>query len=187
LCGYKRAGKDEVYNALRLVHNQVARLAFGDPVKREVAAACGVSVEFIEEHKTVFRPMLQWWGTDFRRNPETGGRDDYWRNQICQEYLKLIYPVWSVQFGEPAERVGTVPSCICFTDCRFPNELELVRKLGGKLWRVVRAHNPPNLDDHASERALDGFAVDRILYSHQGTLADFHTRILKAYAEDFPV
>lgn len=173
LCGYKRAGKDEVYKALAQHHEHVARLAFADPLKQEMARACAVAVGFIEDHKDAFRLGLQWWGTDFRRT--LFGRD-YWITKIEAEYCALVNPPW----------LGHAPSCVVFTDCRFPNELDLIRRLGGKIWRVERADQPGSEDPHPSERALDDHRPDRVLVSHSGQLIDFHHRILQAYAEDFP-
>lgn len=173
MCGYKRAGKDEVYRALSKHYEHVARLAFADPLKNEMANACAVSVGFIEEHKDAFRLGLQWWGTDFRRN--LYGRN-YWIEKIQAEYCKLVNP-WLVH----------APACIVFTDCRFPNELDLVHRLGGKIWRVERGDCPHSEDTHASERSLDNYKADRVLVSHLGDgLAGFHSRILAAYHEDFP-
>lgn len=86
LIGKKLSGKDSVFKALREFVPHGQRIAFADPLKIELAAACGVSVEYLEEHKEVFRAGLQWWGTEFRRGLFG---DDYWVNLVDSKLKHL--------------------------------------------------------------------------------------------------
>jgi len=171
LLGHKRSGKDSIYrcladNGLRGIH----RLAFADELKVEVAKVCGVTLNFLEEFKEVFRPMLQWWGTDFRRR---FFHDDYWIRKVREHYWQRV---------TVAENIGE-PVVVCvFTDVRFPNEAALVRELGGKLWRVVR--DIPGSDPHSSETVMNNFAVDRVI-ENNGTLEDLRHKAMSALVEDF--
>ena len=75
ISGKKRSGKDTVYQLIRkdIAYRGnvfIARAAFGDDIKEEVAKATGKSLAHIEENKERFRPILQWWGADFRRHYE---------------------------------------------------------------------------------------------------------------------
>lgn len=90
----------------------------------------GVSV------KEKFRLILQWWGTEFRR--QMFG-DDYWRRKL-------------------AERVGQLEpdQLAVITDVRFPDEADQIKAMGGILVRV----NRPGMDSsstHPSETALDNY------------------------------
>src|ERR1035437_7493215 len=84
LTGKMRAGKDSFY-AIASERIHCLRLAFADGVKSECAGACGISVEQIDAEKLRFRPLLQWWGTDFRRHQEPS----YWINQMAERLDNL--------------------------------------------------------------------------------------------------
>lgn len=60
-------------------------------------------------------------------------------------------------------------------DVRFPNEAELVCRLGGEMWRVDR----PGVElttPHASEGALDTWAFTKVI-NNTGTLDDLRTTV----------
>lgn len=66
---------------------------------------------------------------------------------------------------------------LVFTDVRFPNEADLIRKHGGKIIRVVRPGLPIPEEEHESESALDDYAVDHVLVN-DGSVEKLHDRIL---------
>lgn len=145
LMGRKRSGKDTVCVLLaECASAPVIRLAFADELKREVAQACGVKIDFIETHKENFRLLLQAWGTEFRRGLYG---DSYWVHRM----ERAIHRVSAASANR-----NTI---VCLTDVRFPNEAGLVRKFGGKL---IRIHRPTNdrTDSHASETAMDEWPAD---------------------------
>ena len=142
ICGKKRAGKDSLYNAVsNLMGVKVERIAFGDMVKGEVASVVKFfedtdeNLEFMEAHKERFRPLLQWWGTEYRRHFYGS---DYWIDSM-RSRLHSVPPLVETMF---------------ITDVRFPDEIELVRDLGGKLIRVD-GRGDGSGDSHSSEVALD--------------------------------
>ena len=85
--------------------------AFGDQIKEEVAGVTGVDLEHIEEHKERFRPMLQWWGADFRRHYKG---ESYWLDKMLARMETI-----------------TAKEVLVITDVRYPNEAELVKRAGG--------------------------------------------------------
>jgi Deoxynucleotide monophosphate kinase len=144
LTGRKQSGKDMFCECLQTSAPsglRVVRLAFADLLKGEVAKACGVTVEEINRDKAVFRPVLQWWGTDFRRQRYGEG---YWVGQVRKALREWPDPT----------------AVVCLTDVRFPNEAQLVRELGGVLLRLVRPQTE-TADSHPSEIAMDGYPVDQ--------------------------
>ena len=114
--GKKRSGKDTVYRLIKKSAGIFAiRAAFGDQIKEEVAGVTGVNLDHIEENKEHFRPMLQWWGADFRRHYNG---ESYWLD-------KMLEKMRSVADSE----------VLVITDVRYPNEAELVKKAGGIMIR----------------------------------------------------
>src|SRR6476661_7905847 len=118
LLGYAGSGKDTVFQVafdLLCMEWQVARFAFADILKHEVAESLGVSLDFLNDNKNYFRETLQHWGQ--RRREED---PDYWITQLG----------------------GSMVGCPCdlafITDVRHLNEANHIRKAGGLLVRVVR-------------------------------------------------
>lgn len=161
ICGRKQSGKDATYDLIKeiLQPNKVIRIAFADCLKEEVAKACGVTVEYIEKHKEIFRPMLQWWGTEFRRNLHS---DTYWITKWVKKVIAL---------DETKIYMVVVP------DVRFINEANAIKEAGGQVIKIERPL--PNLtvrDYHPSENDLicSDWKFDDLIINN-GTLADLQS------------
>lgn len=99
------------------------------------------------------RRLLQLWGTEFRRDSDP----QYW---IDRERESLP------QDGN-----------FVYTDVRFPNEYEMVRSLGGLVFRVERDGVKGN--GHVSESYWPTFAHDGAIQNN-GTVAEFHDAVRSA-------
>ena len=122
ITGKAGAGKDTLASAImankRLQEDGVTfvRLAYADLLKQEAADATGIPISNFYDRKVKehYRPLLQWWGTEYRRNEAIGGDNAYWtkaHDKRCQE----IY----------AEHVKNRPNdhlVILVPDVRFDNE-----------------------------------------------------------------
>lgn len=141
LAGKKESGKTTTANYIRdLILNvnpeaEIHILNFADPLKEEVAKACEVTVDFIEKNKPKFRTILQWWGTEFRR--EMFG-SDYWVEKFLTKVKTL-----------------NNNAIVIVGDIRFLNEVNTIRYVGGKLWKLTRKSSNTNQDSHKSETELD--------------------------------
>jgi hypothetical protein len=116
--------------------------------------------------------MLQLWGTEVCRR---GFHDDIWTASV------------------EAKIMGNDTHHVVISDCRFPNEVQSIRNMGGKIIRVVRGANPDwydtaldaNLGDpfararladlgiHASETSWVGTKFDAEIHNN-GSLLDLH-------------
>ena len=164
ITGKRCSGKDTVYAALQGAALNIQRVAFADPLKAECAQALGITLEELEDGKaTIFRPLLQWWGTEWRRN-RFG--EDYWINQMIAKLEGI--------------RNSSLPdgTIVAITDCRFQNEVDMVRALGGKVVKVIRPGLPEDAyGAHVSE-AIDGLESDLVL-TNDKTLEDFYAEVRK--------
>jgi hypothetical protein len=90
----------------------------------------------MEEAKAVFRPFLQWLGTDFARN--------YCCNQeVWIDIYRTDYETYTLDpYANPV---------VC-DDVRFPNEATALKEMGFTLIRL----NRPEKDRHASIRTKGG-------------------------------
>tara|TARA_Y100000310_G_scaffold311944_1_gene358729 strand:- start:633 stop:1196 length:564 start_codon:yes stop_codon:yes gene_type:complete len=161
ISGKKRSGKDTIYGLVKKrVGHFVARAAFGDQIKEEVASATGVALDHIEENKERFRPMLQWWGADFRRHYKG---ESYWLDKMLRKMRSVADP-----------------EVLVITDVRYPNEADLVKEAGGIMLRVDRE---TGLNDaHSSENLLDSFCGFDYRLENNGTLEDLEAKVAQIVA-----
>jgi hypothetical protein len=154
LSGKKRSGKDTVACILQqcLPRTELFyHIHFAGALKQEVANATGHSLKYIEDHKENFRLILQGWGTDYRR--KLYGKD-YWVKRLSEKIRYL-------------ENSGA--TFIVVSDVRFQNEADLIKKLGGQVWRIER--ELASSDAHPSETDLDDYKFD-VEILNIGTISD---------------
>jgi hypothetical protein len=176
LCGAAGAGKDEVARilgaqgfvkrsfaeALRLeVNLAMIDSAYREslwpempPIVREWFETCyaiGDLDPWAKPTSIEMRGLLQTWGTEFRRSQD----DDYWTKREMQ----------------------LLPSSgmFVYTDARFPNECEMIRSLGGKMFRVERAGVRGN--GHISESYWPHFECEAVI-RNDGTLQELRENVM---------
>lgn len=138
LTGHKGAGKDEV--AKLLAEHGYERIALADPLKA-IATVIGWDGDKSEKLPCHHCGMLQ--GRQLLQVLGTEGV----REHISSE-------AWLTA----AERLLGQHERVVVADIRFLNEATWVRRLGGRIWRVLRPgyHG----DGHASEREQDAIRAD---------------------------
>lgn len=142
--GPKKSGKTFIAQHLAKMlieeqHRQVILLGFADQLKEELSIATGIGREEMETNKDSFRELLQFWGTQFRRDYCD---KDYW----VKAWLKKVNNIQSF-----------IPGIIIIAhDVRFDNETMCIAKEGGSVYRVVTVNSPHlyNDDKHESEMPL---------------------------------
>lgn len=168
LAGDPGSGKDTAGAYLVDIY-RYKRIAFGDGVREEVAAMIAWANDnafpqspwkpddvYAKPTDPRMRILLQWWGTEFRREQDP----DYWVKKAIAK----------MRAGE-----GYV-----FTDVRFPNEAETVRRDGGVVWKIVGRGKPEGLEGHISNN-LDWLRPDAII-DNSGRLDDLFYHIDEALA-----
>lgn len=159
LTGLKRSGKDTIANYLSKYYGY-ERIAFADPLKYACIELFGFNYdqcyESAKEEPDEFwfgltpRKIFQFIGTELMRNkmselhPNFG--QDFW--VLCCE--KKIKDILSVQKD----------TLIVISDVRFPNECEMIKKMGGIVIRVNRDCVDTGEDLHESERLVKELEVD---------------------------
>lgn len=164
LTGRKQAGKDTVCERLEALaapglEPEVIRVSFADKLYASAAAALGVEVEdlrrwrndptfvlaIVEDRghythvvkKITFRQYLQFYGTEAHRD-------------VFGENFWTEYALGEFDYGEAS---ADPDKLYVFTDVRFDNEAEILRRYGAPVLRVL---GPPavegEVDGHASEQ-----------------------------------
>ncbi len=184
LTGPKASGKDTVADLLR-THCGFAKLGFADALYAEVANAFSIHIAQLQERETKEHPMsalalgkclgdgftgrminmhhelgeridlaaprsprqiLQWWGTNYRRNQS----ENYWVGIASQRVAYLMNQ--------------NLATRIVITDCRFPNEVEMIRQaFGGQIWQVKRPGCTVPDGSHPSETTGEAFKPNAVI------------------------
>lgn len=164
--GKKKSGKTTLANLIKARLTNCDHVNFADALKREVTVACGVELVDIELHKDVYRTILQWWGTEFRRVHQKD--NDYWTKRL----LKTL-------------TLKTDDTVIVCSDVRFDNEAWAIKEIGGRIIHVVNPDLACDGDMHASERGIDFKYIDEMVEnpSSRGlaVLEQTADRLLKKY------
>lgn len=105
-------------------------------------------VAYIEAHKVVLRPLLQKWGTDFRRSQDK----NYWVEKLR------------------AQIAADNPHAALISDMRFENEAEICDETV-RVERVGYVETDPSIGQHISETAMNSYPYDHVLEAEDGNLA----------------
>ena len=179
LIGKKRVGKD-TFAAVLVEEFGFARVAFADPLKEmaltidpiianglrgsvpvHMRLSTAVALDGWESVKDTYpevRRFLQRLGDGVRQFDE-----DFWvgAGMKAAAGKRIQRPDFHNELGR-GEGHWLPGQPVVITDVRYPNEADAIRDAGGILVRIVR----PGVDDgdtHASETALDDYAVDDIV------------------------
>lgn len=174
LVGRARSGKDTV--ALHLVEkNKYTRVAFADRMRDAVEAMNPVirlDVEGLEWTcpLAVGLKMYGWEGLK-QYSPDVRGYLQRMGTEVGRDMFGEDFWV------EQALRVAGAYDKVVFSDVRYPNEAERIRKEGGVLWRVER-EGIEKSDEHTSESLVETIKVDAVI-KNNGTLDELFTKIDK--------
>jgi hypothetical protein len=64
---------------------------------------------------------------------------------------------------------------VVFSDVRYPNEAQAIKDKGGIMIRITKPNVGP-VNDHISDKALDGYEVDFTI-KNSGTLAELSAKV----------
>lgn len=134
--GKMHSGKSTL--ASMLVEKGYTRVAFADPLKEDIAAALNllllkyslvdqlIDTETIAREKMLFRPIMQWLGTEFFRNYLQ--RPEHWVQQMRIRIERI----------EAGTALGMDDLPLVCDDVRFENEAQSLRSMGFSLIRINR-------------------------------------------------
>jgi len=161
IAGRKRNGKDTIGNYL-CEHYGFKRFAYADALKE----ACKCIFNFTDEQ--VYGELKEVIDPFWKATPRTVLQfvaTELFRNNMAQIIPNLEYNIW-VRVVEKKifeEQKLNPHQNIVITDVRFPNEVESIKNLGGRVIRVTRPElNTSNgTDIHASEIQIEYLKVDK--------------------------
>jgi len=195
VCGFIGSGKDTVADYLVNFH-EFRRESFASTLKDAVAAVFGWD-----------RTMLEGRTAEAREWREQV--DPWWAERLAMPTLtpRWILQYWGTEVGRRSfhddiwiasleNKLRNSKDSIVVSDCRFPNEIDSIKKLGGKIIWVQRGELPSWYDlaleankgsnialnglkaakIHASEWSWIGHEFDAIL-DNNGTIEELYRQI----------
>lgn len=178
ISGKARAGKDTTARFLKQAFEQAYHVR-GERI---------LIVHYADLLKHICRNFFGWDG-----KKDTQGRNLLQR--VGTDRIRAVRPNFWVEFvAEILEMFYGDWDCVIIPDCRFPNEVEVMRQRGFPvtLLRVerpgVESNLTPDQQAHPSETALDDYKWDYILVNN-GTEAELQTaceRLVNQFLCDSP-
>lgn len=170
IAGRKNHGKDTAGQGLRGFEN----VKFAGPLKemtRTFMRYIGMSEETIErcvEGDMKETPLACFGGRSTRFFMQKLGTE-FGREMIWED-------IWTSAFQDRARQFEKV---VC-SDMRFPNEVDLIKRMGGRTVRVVNPSQPMPADAHISETAIDMLPVSMEIVN-DGSIWDLHEKMRWAF------
>lgn len=196
ICGLIGAGKDTVADCLVNMH-EFRRESFAGTLKDAVAAVFGWDRTLLEGRTKEAREWREqvdsWWSARLNM-PDLTPRWvlQYWGTEVFRR--NFHDDIWIASLEN---KLRNSRDDIVISDCRFPNEIESIKRAGGKIIRVVRGPEPDwynlalqeNLEKseqakfelirlrvHASETAWIGTEFDMIL-DNNSSISELYTSV----------
>jgi len=192
--GWIGSGKDTVADHL-VSHHNFKRESFAGSLKDAVSAVFGWDRQLLEgatkEARAWREKVDQWWADRLQIENLTPRLVlQLWGTEVCRQ--NFHNDIWIASLEKKLDNADTN---IVISDCRFPNEVEAIHKMGGSVYWVQRGEKPPwyniakgasmgnakdleqikALNIHASEWAWLNTNFDYII-DNNGTLEDlYHT------------
>ncbi len=177
LVARKRSGKDTLADYLCKYHGYT-KYAFAGPLKKACAEIFmfdesqvdGINKETPDEkwNGLSARKVFQIFGTEMFRQklgdffPEL--------DEIKNNFWTYRFEMWYNNFKQTNPNGRVVVS-----DARFPNEVDIIRKLGGS---VIKIHRDTGMaqDNHSSEKNIDLIKGD-IDITNNGTMEEYYNKV----------
>jgi hypothetical protein len=176
--GRKRSGKDTIGQYLVDDYGFV-RIAFADALKDACINVFGFSREQVYGDELKEQIDEYWQHTPREILQKVG--TDLFRNELPRVCENISNDIWIKSVERKIQNLKKIGhNRFVITDVRFPNELEFIHRMKGRVWKVVR---PCLLNDanqyipvHSSESHIDGFASDKE-FLNDGTIVDLYQSV----------
>ena len=167
LSGKKQSGKSTVTNFL--TRRGFMEVSWAAPLKKKIGMELlGLTHEQVYGTEEDKEAVDDFWGRSPRELLQIIGTE-------C--FRNLVHPDFWVKLGVKEIRAQTfLKRNVVVSDCRFPNEIEAVKKLGGSSVRIIR-EGQSSTDRHPSETALDRYDFDYIITAKSGDLDGLKMRM----------
>jgi len=192
VCGLIGGGKGTVADILVKEHG-FEKVSFADSLKDMVANVFNWPRHLLEgdtkESREWREQVDQWWSTRLGiENLTPRWVLQYWGTDVCR--VNFHEDIWIASVENKLSKIVNSPfeyNNIVIPDTRFPNEIEMIRRLGGEIWGVRRGEDPDWLvklvqhgeepqDIHPSEWSWVKENLDQLI-NNDGTLSELEEKV----------
>ena len=190
ICGLIGSGKGTVADILEESHGFV-KISFADSLKDAVAAVFGWQRSLLAgdtDESRAWREEVDVWWAERLGNPHLTPRWvlQQWGTEVCRDGFHK--DIWIASVERKVRDItltmaeNYAEAKVVIPDTRFPNEVDLIQRMNGKVWRVARGKDPAwfaryrrrgmiPTDIHPSEWAWARSVFDATI-QNDGTLED---------------
>jgi hypothetical protein len=141
ICGLIGSGKGTVADILQQQHG-FEKISFADSLKDAVSAVFGWDRKLLEgdtDESRNFREQTDQWWADRLGIPDLTPRLmlQIWGTEVCREGFHRDIWIASME-----RKIMHSSKNYVIPDVRFPNEIEMVQRVGGKIWHIKRGETP---------------------------------------------
>ena len=190
VCGLIGAGKDTTADYLVNIH-EFRRDSFAATLKDAVSAVFGWDRDMLEGRTRSSREWREqrddWWSERLDREITPRWVLQYWGTEVCRNGFHDDIWIASLE-----NKLRTAKDHVVISDCRFPNEIQAIKRAGGTVIRVTRGSDPawfhqvrqhfkgiadlPSELPHQSEWAWVGTEFDHVI-DNNGTLDQLYHQL----------
>lgn len=179
ICGFIGCGKDTAADYLVNFH-QFKRDSFAAPLKDAVSAVFGWDRDLLEGRTKESREWREqsdeWWSKRLNKTVTPRNVLQLWGTEVCRRAYHDDIWIASLE-----NKLRNTKDNIVISDCRFYNEINAIRKQGGKIIWIKRGITPhwydiavkANLGDIKARAWLDAENIHASEYSWAGTDFDY--------------
>jgi hypothetical protein len=202
LTGFISSGKDTVADYLCNFH-EFRRESFANTLKDAVSFVFGWDRMLLEgrtKEAREWREQVDSWWADRLSMPTLTPRWilQYWGTEVCRK--SFHDDIWIASLEN---KLRNSRDNVVISDCRFPNEIDSIKRAGGKIFWIKRGNLPDwygtalqankgsnwaiqelkHMKIHASETAWVGTDFDAII-DNNGSIEDLYDQVKKLVISD---
>lgn len=167
LCGKKQSGKSTV--AKHLLDRGFHELSWAYPLKEIIGRELfGLNDDQLYGSEAAKEAIIPDWGYSPRQILQLVGTECF-RKVIRDDF-------WVVLGKRRLIELSKSRKAVVISDCRFPNEMEAIKSVGGVTVRVVR-EGQVSVDSHPSENSLNDYKTDFVVSAASGNIASLKKQI----------
>jgi len=169
----KQSGKTLAANYLCQNYGYV-KLSLGDPLKHSLKLIFNFTDEQLWGDKKEI--IDEYWGITPRHAMQVIGTDLF-RLHMGQEFPHIGDNIWVKSLERRILEQLQQGHSVVIDDIRFPNEAELIRKMGGLLIRITRPNVNQNVNNQHSSEQSNQQIITNYTINNNGSIEHFYDKI----------
>lgn len=169
LCGKKQSGKSTV--AKFLLERGFHEVSWAYPLKEIIGRELfGLNDDQLYGSEAAKEAIIPDWGYSSRQILQLVGTECF-RKVIRDDF-------WVVLGKRRLLELASRGMDVVISDCRFPNEMEAIKSIGGTTLRIIK-EGQVSVDSHPSENSLNSYTTDYTVSAKSGDISGLCGQVLE--------